>query len=130
MLVDKKTKDDVEAIDKKLTNTDFNAKAILLTKQDNEWHEKEVIINSVDDIKNIFNPHQDRVEQVNLSMFEKLYYSVGFLTADGIDAKVDDMNEDRSYLVSPLLLVQCDETKPINITKETLNSIKERIDFD
>ena len=48
---------------------------------------------------------------------------------DGIDAVVSDMNDDRHYMVSPLLLVQCDDTKPVSISDDILEEIKGTIDF-
>lgn len=107
----------------------FCAKAILKEKvAENKWTSKEVTISSIQDILDIFNPCQKDVEQVNLSLYSKVYYSVG-LMKDGVDAIVKDQDDDRQFMCSPILLVECDNEKPIDITDKMLNSMEEAIDF-
>ena len=107
---------------------EFNAKALLLNKENGEWKEREVTIKSVADIRAIFAPYESNVDQVNLDRYRKVYYSMGFLK-HCIEARTVDMDDNRAYLVSPLLLVQCDDEKPIDLTEEVLQSIKNSIDF-
>lgn len=107
----------------------FCAKAILKEKvAEKEWVSKEVTISSIQDILNIFKPCQKDVEQVNLSLYSKVYYSVG-LMKNGVDAIVKDQDDDRQFMCSPLLLVECDREKPIDISDEMLKSMEETIDF-
>lgn len=107
---------------------EFNAKALLLKKENGEWKEEEITIKNVVDIRAVFTPYESTVDQVNLDRYRKVYYTMGFLK-DGIDARTVDMDDNRAYLVSPLLLVQCDDEKPIDLTEEVLQSIKNSIDF-
>lgn len=107
---------------------EFNAKALLLNKENGKWKEKEITIKNVSDIRAVFSPYESTVDQVNLDRYRKIYYSLGFLK-DGIDAKTVDMEDDRAYMVAPLLLVQCNDEKPIDLTEEVLQSIKNSIDF-
>lgn len=107
----------------------FCAKAILKERvAEKEWTSKEVTISSVQDILDIFEPCQKDVEQVNLSLNSKVYYSVG-LMKNGVDAIVKDQDDDRQFMCSPLLLVECDSEKPIDITDKMLKSMEETIDF-
>lgn len=107
----------------------FCAKAVLKEKVDeNTWSSKEVTIDSIQSILDIFEPCQKNVKQVNLSLNSKVYYSVG-LMKDGVDAVVKDQDEDREFMCSPLLLVECDSEKPIDISNEMLKSMEEAIDF-
>lgn len=106
----------------------FNAKAIVFNKTSNGWKSDEVILKSVGDLRGVFSPYINDVEQVNLSLHEKVYYSLSFLR-DNIHAKVTDEMGNRHFMVSPILVVLCDDTKPINITEDSLNFFKEAIDF-
>lgn len=107
----------------------FCAKAILKEKiAENNWTSKEVTIDSVQSILDIFEPYQKDVEQVNLSLNSKVYYSIG-LMKDGVDAIVKDQDDDRQFMCSPLLLVECDSEKPIDISYKMLKSMEEAIDF-
>lgn len=108
--------------------TDFNAKALLLKRTNEGWVEEEITIDSVNDILKIFKPFENDVSQVNINTFMKVYYCIKFLE-DGIQAKVTDMNCETHYMVSPLLLVECDSSKPIDLTEETLKSMKDTILF-
>lgn len=107
---------------------DFNATAILMEKVNDAWTEKEIEIKNVQSLREVFEPHNDNIEQVNLDKYRKVYYSMGFLN-EGIDAKLIDMNDETHYMVSPLLLVQCDDSFPKKISPEVAESIKKAIDF-
>lgn len=108
---------------------DFKAKAILKVKdKEKGWLTKEVIIDSIKAIRDIFTPEQDSVEQVNLSLNSKVYYSVR-LMKEGVDAKVVDQDGDMQFMCSPILLVECDDTKPIDISDKMLKEMEEVIVF-
>ena len=108
---------------------DFKAKSILKVKdKEKGWISKEVIVDSVRAIRDIFAPEQDGVSQVNLSLNSKVYYSVR-LMKDGVDAKVVDQDGDMQFMCSPILLVECDDTKPIDISSEMLKSMEDSIIF-
>jgi hypothetical protein len=107
----------------------FNAKAILLkkdTKNENNWVSEYVRLQNVDDIKNIFQPHQSEMEEIYLSDKVRVYYSIGFLEG-GVDVRVNDSKNDYHYASSPLLLVECDNTKPVDITEDTYKQIIDKI---
>jgi hypothetical protein len=105
----------------------FDAKAVVLTKTENGWEKSYKTLKSVDDIKKTFTPHEDNVTEVHLDKYRRVYYSLGFLT-DGVEAKILQ-EEDTHFMASPLLLVYCDDEKPVDITDETLKSIEESIEF-
>ena len=100
----------------------FNAKCLKIEKQkDGRWKESfEQIHNSKEMIELV----GDGVEQVNISKYIKLYYSIeGIEKWNGVQStyKNDSITE---YMGSPLLLVECDDNVPIDITKETIDTIK------
>lgn len=106
----------------------FNANAVLLKRDDTTWTEERVKITSVDDIRKIFTPYQSDVSQVNIDKYQKVYYCVKFMKT-GVEAKVTDENCETHYMVSPLLLVECDDIKPVDISNEVLEKLKDSIDF-
>lgn len=107
----------------------FCAKVLLLERQgEKDWKETEKVIHSVNELRSFFKPYEDEVVQVNIDMFKKVYYGINF-SKDGIHARMTDMDEESHYMCSPILLVECDSTKPVNISEETKNSIKDAIDF-
>ena len=101
----------------------FNAKAVLVEKSNDGWTDSDVIINSVDDIRNCF---KFEIAEVRIDKYRRLYYTI---SEDGVQAKIKDEDGNMHYMSSPLLIVQCDDEKPINISNNILNSIKETIDF-
>ena len=105
----------------------FNANAILKTRTiEGVWSESEVVISSVEDIKNIFKNGEPY--QVNLSKFLKVYYSVDDISTYGcIVAKTTDMNGEMLFMGAPLLFVECDDTKPIDITEDAKNKFAEMV---
>lgn len=103
----------------------FNAKCLKIEKQkDGSWKESfEQIHNS----KEMIDLVGDGVEQVNISKYIKLYYSIeGIEKWNGVQStyKNDNLME---YMASPLLLVECDDTVPIDITHETIEEIKSHL---
>lgn len=107
----------------------FKAKTLFIFKLNGVVDSKEVVVESVDDIKSLFKPHDADVIQVNIDKYSKVYFSTGFFTADGIDAIVDSQDGGKSYCAYPLLLVKCDDEKPIDIDDEHIDFIKSKIDF-
>lgn len=108
---------------------EFNAKVVLMKKEDEKWTESIAVIKSIDDLKGVFHPFENETTQVDIDKYRKVYYNYGFLGNDGVAAKVKDIDDNMHYMCSPLLIVQCDDEKPINIESDILNSIKELIDF-
>lgn len=106
----------------------FCAKAVLLTRGEDGWKKEEVTLKSVEGLRGIFKPFESRVSQVNISKYLKVYYCLDFIK-DGMDARTVDMDGDTSYMVSPLLLVECDDEKPINISESCLETLLDSIDF-
>ena len=107
---------------------EFNAKAILKEWGSSGWTSREVVIDSPQAIRDIFAPEQDDVEQVNLSLYSKVYYAVR-LMKNGLEAKVTDEGGTNHYLVSPILLVECDNEKPIDISDKMLKEMEEKITY-
>ena len=121
-------------IEEDLTIVDsFYATAVLCSKENNIWIDEEVIIKSKKDIKNIFrerlNIADAEVIQVNLSKYDKVYFSTDSLGEFGVDAKVRDDGNTTHYMFSPLLLVKCNDEVPVEITPDDVETIKEYIDF-
>jgi hypothetical protein len=109
---------------------EFNAKCVKYEKdKSGSWVSSETIIKSIQDILNIFKPHEDTVQQVDIDMFHKVYYSTDFISESGVDGFLIDADGTRRMLVSPLLFVECDEEKPINISSDSLKKITDSIDF-
>ena len=100
-----------------------------MKKEDEKWVETCINIRSVDDLKGVFHPFEDDTTQIDIDKYRKVYYNIKFLGKEGVDAKVKDCDGDLHYMCSPILIVQCDDEKPVNITPDILNSIKELIDF-
>ena len=108
---------------------DFNAKCILFDIKTKNC--SEVNITSVKDIFNVFGNAEDiKVSQVNIDKYNKVYYDASNL-ADGITgwcstfAEHNEMTgewvdcQGKDYLIgSKLLLVLCDDNKPIDITEK------------
>lgn len=105
---------------------EFNAKATLLTKNEHDiWDESEVVISSIDSMKTIVG---NDIFQVDLSKFEKVYYSPSSISKRGqISSVVIDGFGERFFMGDILLVVQCNDEKPVDISEETLKSIKERL---
>lgn len=110
----------------------FDAEGVFLERgSDSVWKERPVRVHSISDIREIFKPYESDVTQVNISRSEKLYYSISFMADKcNTEAKIKDMNGNQNYLVSPILLIECDTNDiPTNIsevTKDRLLSLLER----
>lgn len=104
-------------------------KVVLLEKNCGIWFETVKLVKSVNDLRSLFHPYEDSIIQVNIDKYRKVFYNYGFLDGKGVAAKVRDMDGEMHYMCSPILIVQCDDEKPINIESDVLNSIKELIDF-
>ncbi len=105
----------------------FSAKCLKIEKQiDGTWKESfEQIHNS----KEMIDLVGQGVEQVNISKYKKLYFSTeGISTWNGIQSKYKN-GSTTEYMASPLLLVECDDTKPIDITQETIEEIKSNLEL-
>lgn len=111
----------------------FNARCILFNLKSKEWHE--VVITSVEDIKNILTLNdsnsKDKVTQINIDKYNKVYYNSSNLSR-GISgwcythAEHDEFSgewvtcEGKDYIIGDLvLLVLCDDVKPIDITDKS-----------
>ena len=105
---------------------DFNVNAVLLERDDKGvWSEKNVCIDSIDSMKELV---ANDLTQVNFSKYEKVYFASSTIEGYGqIVAKTHDCNGETFYMGAPLLLVQCDDEKPIDISEEIYSKIKERL---
>lgn len=105
----------------------FKATAILKTRSiEGVWTNSSVVIESVEGIKNLFK--NGNPTQVNLSKFLKVYYSVDDISDYGcIVAKTIDMSGETCFMGAPLLFVECDDAKPIDITEEALLKFEEKV---
>lgn len=104
----------------------FNASGVVLTKEcDGSWSEKTVELHNIDDIRRVFHPFETDVTQVNISRQLKLYYSMNFLfEGKCTEAKVKDEKGNRNFLVSPILLLECDANDvPMVLTEENKNKM-------
>lgn len=99
---------------------------VYLMKRKDKWVGEKKHVDSVQAMKDIFGG--DPVEQVNLSKYLKVIYSPRHLES-GVLAKVTDLDGETHFMGSPILLVQCDEEKPIDMSEEALEEIKGHIDF-
>ena len=103
----------------------FNARCLQLVRQEDEtWKE---VYHTVHNSKEMIDLVGQGVAQVNISKYIKLYYSTeGIEKMNGIYSKYMD-DGIREFMASPLLLVECDDTKPIDITQQTIDTIKEHL---
>ena len=90
---------------------------------------KTVYLSSIQDILNVFAPHQQNVTQVDIDRHHKVYYSLGFLDNTGVKATVTDAYENRHFLVYPILVVECNDYTPIPITETGYQFIKKKLNF-
>ncbi len=105
----------------------FDAKCVKLDRnEDGTWVESyERVHNS----KEMIDIVGQGVEQVNISKYIKLYFSTeGVEKWNGIKSKYrnDGLTE---YMAAPLLLVECDDNVPIDITQETIDTIKSHLEL-
>ena len=105
----------------------FSAKCLKIEKQkDGTWKESyEQIHNSKEMIAIV----GQGIEQVTISKYIKLYFSTeGIEKWNGVQSKYKN-DVMTNYMASPLLLVECDDIKPIDITQETIDKIKTNLEL-
>ena len=105
----------------------YNAKACVLTKEDGNWLESTVKIFNRQSFLDVFKT-RDTLEQVDLDKYKKVYYCSSNITTEVL-SKVTDVNGETHYMGSPLILVECDDMKPIDITDKVKEEIKERLEL-
>lgn len=104
----------------------YNAKAVLLTRDSSgNWEELIKIVSSREDFEFLFGAG---LTQVNLSKYYKLYYD-SYDFDDGVKARCNDMNDETYFLSGKLLFVLCDDEKPVDITDEAIESMKQIVTF-
>ena len=104
---------------------------LLFTKADGIWSEKEVFVHDTQEMKDLIGVGM-KPTQVNLSRYMKVFYcldNIEKLEEPRMQARVVDEDGDVQFMVSPILICQCDDTNPINLTKEIEETIKSAIDF-
>lgn len=104
---------------------------VLLSKTEGSWSETEVFLHTVDDIRDSVGVGM-KTTQVNLSRNMKVFYCLGnaeLMDDPKIQAKVTDMEGTVHYMVSPILLCECNDFRPIDLSKEIEETIKSTIDF-
>lgn len=108
---------------------EFFAEVIVMKRQeDGKWEEKSLVVRNVNDIKLAFNG--DEVTQVNLNKYHKVFYTTKDIERHGsICSKVVDESGDLFFMASPVMLVLCDDEKPISITGDDMKLFKDSIDF-
>ena len=112
----------------------FNADGVLVFKgEDGEWcTDKNITINTVGDIHNAVvskeNIENYKAEQININKYEKVFYSFEN-SIKGVDAKVTTDDGTVEMAFSPLLLVNCDDTKPIKMNEKVLSEIMSKIEL-
>lgn len=127
MSIESKNQSDENVVEEK--SVDFNAKCIKLHKE-KDWVKTEVIIKSIKDLRDVFSPYSDEVHQINIDKYHKVYTSVSFLNErQSLDGRVETNEEGVQMLVSPILLVLCDDTKPINISEDSLSFFEDKLDL-
>ena len=110
---------------------DNGIRMLLFTKADGVWSEEEVFVHDTQEIKNLVGVGL-KLTQVNLSRYMKVFYcldNIEKLAEPQMQARVIDEDGDMQFMVSPILICQCDDTNPINLTKEIEETIKSTIDF-
>lgn len=106
----------------------YNSKAVVLTRKENgEWVESTTRVFNRQSFLSVFNT-EDTLTQVDLDRYRKVYYCTSNIKNE-ILSKVRDINGETHFMGSPLLLVECDETKPIDITDKIKEEIKERLEL-
>ena len=106
----------------------YDAKACVLTRDNNgTWNESFVNVSNRQSFLDVFKT-RDTLEQVNLDKYRKVYYCSSNIK-DEILSKVKDMEGETHYMGSPLILVECDDVKPIDITDKVKEEIKERLEL-
>lgn len=106
----------------------FSARCIFFNIDTKE--EKEVTVFSVEDIRSLFES-KDKVTQINIDKYHKVYYDASrisegisswcsvYETYDSETGFWEDCIGKDFILGNNVLLVLCDDTKPIDITEES-----------
>lgn len=92
----------------------FDASAVLLKKNiaEDRWDKSTVRISSVDDIHKAVG---GSATQVDLDKYHKVYYDASGFASSGVLVHVRDCQSNIQFLPSPILLVLCDDEKPIDL---------------
>lgn len=108
----------------------FDATCKLMKKNGTQWLTEEKHITDIASLRDIFGENGNNLEQIYLDEEHKhiLYYSLGFLNG-GIDGRTIDDHNMEVMLVAPILFVQADTEKPINITDTDFEWMKSRCDL-
>lgn len=106
----------------------YDAKACVLTRDESgNWNESFTRVSNRQSFLDVFKT-RDTLEQVNIDKYKKIYYCSSNITTE-ILSKVTDIEEQTHYMGSPLILVECDDVKPIDITDKVKTEIKERLEL-
>ena len=120
---------DAEKVPKPAVNTTFDAEAVLLVRSESgTWSEKRVKITSVGQLKLLVGEGYS-VEQVNVDKYHKIYYSLVNLEKYGSITAHYKSDEELHMMSAPILLVQCDDSKPVDIMPDSLKKMKEMLDL-
>lgn len=107
---------------------EYNAKVCVLTKDENgTWKESTAKVFNRQSFLDVFKT-RDTLEQVNIDVHRKVYYCSSNITTQ-ILGKVKDVNDNMHYMGSPIMLVECDDVKPVDITDKVKEEIKERLEL-
>lgn len=105
---------------------EFNALALLMEYVDGKWFSKECMLCSRDDIWAQFEGLS--VDEVRLGNF-RVYCSPLLHPELGIVAHLRDEGGDMHYLCSPILILDTDGEKPVDLVPDRAKTIKGTIDF-
>ena len=105
----------------------MTAKGLLLEKTEQGWSEKYVDLLEPMDILKVLGTDKKGITQVDIDKYRKVFYSMTNLDKYGSITAMMDANEERWYMVSPLLLVECNDNEPILLSKRVETEIKDLI---
>ena len=120
---------DTDVVVEPIEKLTFNADAVLMVRDmDGNWKEKKVKVTSVEQLKMLVGKGYV-VEQINVDKYHKIYYSLAELEKYGKITAHYRTDEEFHMMSAPILLVLCDDVKPINITSDALTKMKEMINL-
>ena len=96
-----------------------------MRKNGDSWQEELVVIHNVVEMIAQFS---SKPTQIDLSKYRKMYYNIDRLAEHGVEAKITT-DAEVFYVSSPILFVQCDDTKPIDIESEVFEEMKKAVVF-
>ena len=105
----------------------MKANGLVLEKTDTGWIETYVELKGITDILSVLGTDMKGITQVNIDRYRKIFYSNKNLEKYGSISAMIDVNEERWYMVAPLLLVECNDIEPIILSKKVENEIKDKI---